>query len=322
MLFANVKEVNGWERVFLQGPNMKTLLYQLIYQPLVNKVLRALLFPFRNWLPHKALLPPSGVVSFNTASGKLVQMATNQTSFVTWNIYWKGYDSYEYVPVFEKLGKRISVFFDVGANTGLYSLLLHAVNPQAKSYAFEPSPGPFRYLNENIRINGAEQSIFSFSTALAGESGELTFVSAYSPKYAYLRDATLGGSGHLSGARIDTSAVSFKVKTQTLDDFVKEHHIQQIDLMKLDTEETEHLIVGAGIAVIREFQPVIVCEVFSPEMADALFGLLNPLGYTPYIAGNTALRKVDSVEFKGGDIPNCFFVPQSKLSWIEDLIES
>jgi FkbM family methyltransferase len=301
---------------------MKTLLYRAIYQPFVNKVLRALLFPFRNLLPQKALLPPSGVVSFTIKKGQTVKMATNQTSFVTWNIFWKGYDSYEYVPVFEKLGERISVFFDVGANTGLYSLLLHAVNPKAKSYAFEPSPGPFRYLNENISINGAERCIFSFSTALAGESGELTFVSAYSPKYAYLRDATLGGSGHLSGARSDTSAVSFKVKTQTLGDFVKEHRIEQIDLMKLDTEETEHLIVGAGIEVIRKFEPVIVCEVFSPEMANALFGLLNPLGYTPYIAGNAALRKADTVEFKGGDIPNCFFVPQSKLSWIEDLIVS
>lgn len=305
---------------FCASPNAMTLLYRIIYQPFINKVLRLILFPFRNLLPHKALLPPSGVVRFQLSRGQTVSMATNQTSFVTWNIYWKGYSSYEYIPIFEKLGEKIGVFFDVGANTGLYSLILQAVNPRAKSYAFEPSPGPFRYLNENIKLNGAGASILSFSTALAGESGTLNFVSAYSPKYAYLKDATLGGSGHLAGARSDTSTLSFKVKTQTLGDFVKEQGISRIDLMKLDTEETEHLIVGAGIEVIRSFEPIIVCEVFSPEMAEALLGLLTPLGYTAYRAGNTQLCKAQTFTFGEGEIPNCFFVPQSKQTWIEGFI--
>jgi FkbM family methyltransferase len=297
------------------------LLYRIIYSPVINKTLRALIFPFRKLLPTGAWLPPSGSVEFTLDNGKTITMFTNQTSFVTWNIAWKGYKSYEYTPIFEALAPKINVFFDVGSNTGLYSLILAGCNPNAKAWAFEPSPGPFEYLSRNIAANGFNGRIHPVKTALSSTEGEAEFVSAFSPKYTYLKEATLGGSGHLSGARNNTSSLTFQVKTETLDQFVERNQISSIDLMKLDTEETEHLIIGSGLETLKKFEPILICEVFSVEMAIALGDLLKPLGYKPYQSKKTHLEAINEVEFQSGEIPDCFFVTDSRLHLISQFVK-
>jgi FkbM family methyltransferase len=297
------------------------LLYRIIYSPFINRLLRALIFPFKGLLPKSAWLPPSGSVDFTLKNGKKIKMFTNQTSFVTWNIAWKGYQSYEYTPVFEALAPSISVFLDVGSNTGLYSLILAGTNPQAESWAFEPSPGPHMYLSKNIIANGFNERIHPIKIALSSTEGEAEFVSAFSPKYTYLKEATLGGSGHLSGARENTSSLKFKVKTETLDQFVAKNNIQSIDLIKLDTEETEHLIISSGLNTLKKLQPILICEVFSKEMALALNDLLSPIGYKPYQSKKDHLQEVDAIAFKSGEIPDCFFVTDAKLHLIKPFIQ-
>lgn len=298
------------------------LFYKLIYNPIINFLLRSLIFPFRNYLPHKFLLPPSGIVSFQLLNGRKIRMHTNQTSFVTWNIYWKGYRNYEYVPIFEALSKDVKTFLDVGSNIGLYSLILAGTNPSSKIWAFEPSQGPDKYLGLNVKENGFFENITTENIALADHNGFSEFVSAHSPKYSYLKEATLGGSGHLMGARENTSKKHFAVKTLTLDDYVKLNNIKSIDLIKLDTEETEHLIIREGLNSLRKFEPIIICEVFSKDMAAHLNDLLIPLGYLPYQSKNDHLLKIDEVLFNSGKILDCFFVTPSKLHLIADYIRN
>ncbi len=98
---------------------LKNLLYLIIYQSTINAFLIKLIRPFKNLLPKKFWLAPSGEIEFRLKNGKLIAMKTNQTSFVTWNIEWFGYDKYEYVSIFEAIAPSINSFFDVGSNTGL-----------------------------------------------------------------------------------------------------------------------------------------------------------------------------------------------------------
>lgn len=300
--------------------NLRQLFYKTIYNRHVNRILRSLLFPFRSILPKAYLIPPSGNVRFSLQNNRSIVMHTNQTSFVTWNIAWKGYQNYEYVSIFESIAPKINFFLDVGSNTGLYSLILAGSNPNAKIWAFEPSPGPFKYLEKNIIENGFSDRIFAQKLALSSEDGTAQFVSAYSPKYPYLKEATLGGSGHLSGARSDTSELVFEVQTMTLDNFISEKQIEHIDLIKLDTEETEHLIISKGTNALKKFEPILICEVFSSEMALALNELLIPLGYQPYQFKNKSLIEMKKLEFSSDSIQDCFFVTPSKKSIIEQFI--
>jgi len=49
-----------------------------------------------------------------------------------------------------------AVFFDVGANVGVYSLFAASLFPSMEIYAFEPLPANYLRLKENIALNGFE----------------------------------------------------------------------------------------------------------------------------------------------------------------------
>jgi FkbM family methyltransferase len=58
------------------------------------------------------------------------------------------------------------VFWDIGANVGLYSLHA-AISRNVQVFAFEPESANYKVLNENIRINGLSNLINAYSIAVA-----------------------------------------------------------------------------------------------------------------------------------------------------------
>ena len=54
------------------------------------------------------------------------------------------------------------VFFDVGANVGIYSIYAALRNPKAKIYSFEPEYSNLHQLKQNIIINGQQNNIIPF----------------------------------------------------------------------------------------------------------------------------------------------------------------
>lgn len=65
-----------------------------------------------------------------------------------------------------------TVFWDVGANVGLFSLYAAALQPGCRILAFEPAAHNYASLCDNILLNNAA-NILPFSVALGG--GELAF---------------------------------------------------------------------------------------------------------------------------------------------------
>src|SRR5690606_28671555 len=54
------------------------------------------------------------------------------------------------------LARNASVILDIGANTGVYSFLAAAVNPNAKVIAFEPVHRTAEIFRKNLKLNGSE----------------------------------------------------------------------------------------------------------------------------------------------------------------------
>jgi FkbM family methyltransferase len=66
------------------------------------------------------------------------------------------------------------VFFDIGANQGLYTLIA-CQNPNCKKViAFEPVSSTFTLLKQNIKINDAEDKCLPLKKALGEEANSLT----------------------------------------------------------------------------------------------------------------------------------------------------
>ena len=297
---------------------MKQLFYRIIYHKTVNRVLRNV---------NKAVspifkqvrLPPSGIVRIRVREGKTIKLKTNQTNYLTHLLFWEGYQNFEYTEIFVRLIKKVDIFYDVGANIGYYSLLAESENARVKVVGFEPATGPLHYFRENVSINNC-QNIRVEPLALSHQQGEITFYEVKNEKYRYLAH-NLTGEGNAGSKTTQRNFVPNPVKTTTLDQYVADVREANIDLIKLDTEGTEHLILNHATRVLDQMKPIIICETLFNVIEAELEQLFGKHGYEFYNHTESGLTKVETIVRNVDDgVRNCFFVHPSRYHLIEEFV--
>lgn len=298
---------------------MLELFYKTIYQKNINYYLRNINFGLKNLFFNKIKIPPSGVLNLKTASGTL-KIETNQTSYLTQLLFWNGYKEFEYSEIFEKLSKKTNTFLDIGSNIGYYSLLGVKSNPKMKVFAFEPAFGPKYYLNKNIRINNFSKNINAIDLALSNTIAEIDFYEVESLKYKYI-NYNLAGEGNAGTKKTSRNFIKNTVRATTLDAFIYANNIENIDLIKIDTEGTEIDILKSGIESIKRFQPIIICETLFNTIENDLDIYFSQLNYDFYNHVENGLKKVSTIKrTEDNAIRNCFFVPKSKQNLINEFV--
>lgn len=299
---------------------MKQAVYKIIYNDHINFLLRNINKALLALLPIKIKIPPSGILKIRNDEGRTLKICTNQTNYLTRLLFWEGgYKKFEYSDIFIKLIKKMDCFYDIGASIGYYSLLAAMEHPYMRVVGFEPARGPLFYFKKNVAINDF-QNIRIEPLALSNKEGEATFFEITNKKYKYL-EHNLAGENGLGGKVKERSTISRKVKTTTLDDFVKKNKETNIDLIKIDTEGTEDLILEKSTYVLSHFKPIIICETLFDTIEPALEKVIRPFGYEFYNHTATGLQKVSSIErTEDNGIRNCFFVHPSKRHLVEEFI--
>ena len=123
-----------------------------------------------------------------------------------------------------KRGKDL-VVLDVGANVGLFSLF---IKPYArKIYALEPSRTIFECLKENTK-DWDNIEIFNLGFSNTVGKGVLYGSSPTTPPQNFLK--------------VDTYQEVIDVTT--IEQFMKDHNIDHVDVMKIDTEGAEYIILA------------------------------------------------------------------------------
>ena len=193
----------------------------------------------------------------------------------------------------------IEVIFDVGANVGQTIEDAVWAYPKAQIYSFEPAPSSYHALAAaTVHL----ENVQTFSAAIGAAAGSAEITDTPLSVQNTIRD----------GARPGAPRVS--VPVITIDNFLTEHDIKKIDLLKIDTEGYElEVLAGAQDALAQQSVRLIMAECeFVPRPADphtSIFDLtkhLAPLGYRPvcfYTAAvddqgwvwGDALFKADSV---------------------------
>jgi FkbM family methyltransferase len=147
-----------------------------------------------------------------------------------------------------------AVCIDAGANIGLYSLGLSSLAPKGHVYAFEPSPGAMRWLDENLATNGAG-NVETFGAALGDRVGTANFHDV--PWFM------AGGFTTEEGAYLASDAVGstlVEVPCTTLDAFVEEAGIERVDVIKIDVEGGEMAVLEGAARTLAVHRPVVVME--------------------------------------------------------------
>ena len=150
------------------------------------------------------------------------------------------------------------VFWDVGANLGWYSWLVHARTRLARAVAIEPLPANVRLLRETIARNRLEH-FKVIQTAVADRPGKVDFTidtrsgatSQLTELYASSPDTAIA---HTYGLE-----ARMQVECTTLDELLRAGETMP-DLMKLDVEEAEHLVFRGASALLLKQQTILVFE--------------------------------------------------------------
>lgn len=101
--------------------------------------------------------------------------ARKRRAGVTGNIYTGLHEFNEMAFVLHFL-RETDVFFDLGANVGVYTLLASGIC-KAKSIALEPIPSTFKLLSRNIELNNLQYKVTLINAAAGDEPGTLLFSS-------------------------------------------------------------------------------------------------------------------------------------------------
>lgn len=299
---------------------MKQLIYRIIYNPSINRILRnvnKMLFPV---LPGKIRIPPSGILTIRNDSGRKLFIKTNQTNYLTYLLFWEGgYQSFEYTDIFLKLITKIRTFYDIGANIGYYSLLAAMENEDIKVVGFEPASGCHYYFQENVSLNRFS-NIRIECLALADKQGEIDFYEISNKKYRYLK-YNLAGESNAGSLTSGRNFVLKKVKAMTLDEYVHANKEAMIDLIKIDTEGTENLIFKQAGHVLKSMRPIVICETLFNKIEKDLEEIFSAYGYEYYNHTPKGLVKVNTIVRVSDDgVRNCFFVHPDKFDLIREFV--
>jgi FkbM family methyltransferase len=189
------------------------------------------------------------------------------------------------VEVFAALARGSDVMVDVGAYTGLFTLVSLAVDPRIKAHAFEIVPDVFHVLFDNCVRNDVLHRVTLHHVGV-GPEAEIRVPSGL--RESALPDFYSSRLHFESGARI---------RLRPLDSLIPAIEPGARVVVKVDVEGTENAVLRSGGSFLRAFRPDILCEVLA-GLADPveLESLLVPHGYRFHLVRERDLQLREHVE--------------------------
>lgn len=185
---------------------------------------------FVKWQISSRLAP--GAIAFDWLEGAKFLVRRGETG-LTGNIYTGLHEFVDMAFLLHVLRKG-DLFVDVGANVGSYTILACAARG-ARGIAFEPNPGTFARLIENLRLNNIMDTVAAFNIGLGNEDGVMEFTS------------DLDTMNHVVSVGEQCKNKSL-VQVARLDSFLQE---EAPNLMKIDVEGYETLVLKGGLRVLE-----------------------------------------------------------------------
>jgi FkbM family methyltransferase len=237
-------------------------------QNILGKILRS---PLR-LIPPKTILP----ILQGKLRGKKWIVGSGQHGA------WLGSYEYEKQLLFQQIVQEGSVVYDLGANSGFYTILASTlVGKLGKVVSFEPHPRNLGFLREHLRINHIQNATV-IDAAVSDCNGFIQFTGD-------------GFIGHIS------EQGELQVKTVSLDELIDANQIPPPDFIKIDIEGAELLALRGAESMLNNLHPIILLATHGSEVHKDCCQFLDTLGYTLQPVYEDNIQKSDEIVayFKG-----------------------
>ncbi len=194
---------------------------------------RELILSTPNWLTHR----------------RVKQLLTDEPETIAW------IDSF----------KRDSVFWDIGANIGIYSIYAAAIKG-CEVVAFEPAFLNLTVLQENIGLNDLSDRVTIFPIGLSNTLGVKTL---YLSRENYIS----GGAHNSLGKPINqyggemSSTIGIRVPAETLDSYYDDYANRPPDYIKIDVDGLELDVLEGASQVLNKVKEISI-ELLGNNLSD------------------------------------------------------
>lgn len=228
------------------------------------------------------------------------------------------FDLYEQADseIIYKLIKDGSTVFDIGANIGWYSIHLAKNLQKCKVYAFEPIPDTYKQLDQNTQLNKCSNILLN-NIALTDKKQTLTFF--YSP------NNTVASSSR--NIMENAEAVKVECEASTIDDFVAENKITNLDFIKCDVEGAEYFVYKGGVKTFSEQKPIIFTEMLRKWAAkfdyhpNDIIKLFTDIGYKCFVIAGDKLKELKEVTETTTETNFIFLHPSKHQQQIAEFVK-
>jgi FkbM family methyltransferase len=211
--------------------------------------------------------------------GQKLKIRCDPSSYLEWLIYMKGCYDFGITRLLPRLLRPGSYAVDVGANMGVYTLLMaECVGPKGRVASFEPNPEVFKRLLSNLELNQLSPWVDANPIALSSTAG---MAKLYLPS-ADCRNRAVASMRANSEMHDQTIDVGMDVLDHAL------HSWPRFDFLKVDAEGHDAAVLKGSSQMIERFLPSMLFEYYpnlwpdSKSGWDELHDWLSGLGYQLY----------------------------------------
>ena len=179
------------------------------------------------------------------------------------------------------------VCLDVGANFGWYTILLNQICRSGEVHAFEPMPGVFGELKRNWELAGEPANVRLNNVALGDEAKIIDIHQFANLPSGFSSFATAGKAVQ----------ETFSVPMTTLNSYLIENNVRDVDFMKIDIEGAELMFLKGATKLFEQKTPPVI-------MAEMALATTDGFGYLPndlieFLRGRAAYKFYALNDFDG-----------------------
>lgn len=187
-----------------------------------------------------------------------------------------------------RLVQKADVIIDIGANTGIYSLVAKAIHPEARVYALEPIKRVFEKLEYNNELNDFD--IVCLECAASDKDGTAI---VYDTPTEHIYSVTV--NKNLQSP--DADVIPTEIKISRLDTLIRELELEKLDLIKIDVETHEPEVLAGLGEYLDRFKPSMLVEILNDEVGRRVEDVVTGKGYVYFNLDekSDSIRRVDSI---------------------------